>query len=93
MRHELTFTKRYYFVFVAFNIVVTIPTIFFIFKETNQKSLEEIDLLFGDRALGTLPEHLEEKDMEAAIRRESIANEKGVEVNQIDLAVKPEQTK
>ena len=37
---------RYYFVFVAFNIVVTIPTIALLFKETRQLSLEEIDLLF-----------------------------------------------
>jgi hypothetical protein len=40
---------------------VTIPTVFFFFKETKQKSLEEIDLLFGGRALGTLPENVEAK--------------------------------
>lgn len=28
------------------------------FKETKQVSLEEIDLLFGERALGTLPADL-----------------------------------
>lgn len=38
---------RYYFVFAAFNIVVTIPTIALCFKETKQLSLEEIDLLFA----------------------------------------------
>ncbi|KAI9660889.1 MAG: hypothetical protein M1821_009216 [Bathelium mastoideum] len=37
---------RYYFVFAAFNIVVTIPTIALYFKETKQLTLEEIDLLF-----------------------------------------------
>lgn len=42
----------------AFNIVVTFPTIFFLFKETTQVSLEDVDLLFGERALGTLPEDL-----------------------------------
>ena len=52
---------KYYFVFVAFNIVVTFPTIFFVFKETKQKTLEEIDLLFGERALGTLPKDLKDK--------------------------------
>ncbi|KAL9071813.1 MAG: hypothetical protein Q9157_005324 [Trypethelium eluteriae] len=37
---------KYYFVFAAFNIVITIPTIALYFKETKQLSLEEIDLLF-----------------------------------------------
>lgn len=60
-------------VFVAFNILVTIPTIFFLFKETTQLSLEEIDLLFGDRALGTLPNELAEKDIDDAIRTGSVA--------------------
>jgi hypothetical protein len=32
--------------------------VFFIFKETKQVSLEDIDLLFGERALGTLPDDL-----------------------------------
>lgn len=35
-------------------------------------SLEDIDLLFGERALGTLPKELEEKDVEEAVRMESI---------------------
>jgi MFS family permease len=51
---------KYYFVFAAFNVFVTIPTVYFVFKETKQLSLEEIDLLFGERALGTLPENLDE---------------------------------
>jgi hypothetical protein len=42
----------------AFNLLVTLPTIFFTFKETTRVSLEEIDLLFGERALGTLPDDL-----------------------------------
>ena len=42
----------------AWNVVVTIPIVFFFFKETKQLSLEEIDLLFGDRALGTLPDDI-----------------------------------
>ena len=44
--------------FVAFNIVITFPVIFFFFKETKQVSLEDIDLLFGERALGALPNDL-----------------------------------
>jgi len=51
-------TWKYYFVFVAFNLLITFPTIFFFFKETKQVSLEDIDLLFGERALGTLPDDL-----------------------------------
>ncbi|ORY18565.1 general substrate transporter [Clohesyomyces aquaticus] len=56
-------TWRFYFVFVAFNVCVTFPTIFFVFKETTRLSLEEIDLLFGERALGTLPENLDGKHL------------------------------
>lgn len=37
---------------------MTFPTIFFLFKEMTQVSLEDIDLLFGGRALGTLPNDL-----------------------------------
>jgi len=55
---------KYYFVFVAFNIVVTFPVIFFFFKETTQVSLEDIDLLFGERALGTLPDDLHKETMQ-----------------------------
>ena len=58
----LTVFQKYYFVFASWNIVVTIPTIWFFFKETNKKSLEEIDLLFGERALGTLPEQIQALD-------------------------------
>ncbi|KAF1949692.1 general substrate transporter [Byssothecium circinans] len=54
---------KFYFIFVAWNICVTLPTIFFVFKETKQLTLEEIDLLFGDRALGTLPENLNDKEV------------------------------
>jgi hypothetical protein len=49
---------KFSFLFAAFNICVTFPVIFFFFKETTQVTLEDIDLLFGERALGTLPEDL-----------------------------------
>lgn len=49
---------KFYFIFVAFNVVITFPVIFLFFKETKQVSLEDIDLLFGERALGTLPDDL-----------------------------------
>lgn len=52
---------KYYFVFVAFNIVVTLPCIIMYFPETKGLSLEEIDLLFGDRALGQLPADISTK--------------------------------
>jgi MFS family permease len=53
------------------DIVVTLPTIFFVFKETKGVSLEDIDLLFGERALGTVPKDLNVEDVhEAADRKE-----------------------
>ena len=73
--------------------MVTIPTIWVWFPETNQKSLEDIDLLFGERALGTLPDNLEKHDADEAIRREDVAVEHGVGVNQAELDVHPEQTR
>ncbi|AEO68570.1 e2bf89b0-a55f-4e3e-86ec-976d65165d80 [Thermothielavioides terrestris] len=54
---------KFYFLFVAWDIVVTIPTVFFVFKETKQLSLEEIDLLFGERSLGTLPKDLNKGEL------------------------------
>ncbi|KAK5006408.1 hypothetical protein LTR28_006536, partial [Elasticomyces elasticus] len=62
---------KYYFVFAAFNVAVTIPTVFFVFKETTQKSLEEIDLLFGERASGMPASGGEEKRLESAAHRET----------------------
>ncbi|KAL5361659.1 general substrate transporter [Aspergillus floccosus] len=55
---------KFYFIFAAWNVFVTIPTIFIWFKETKQKSLEEIDLLFGGRALGVLDDELNSKALE-----------------------------
>jgi hypothetical protein len=49
------------------DICITLPVIYFFFKETKQKSLEEIDLLFGGRALGTLPENVAEKAEETGV--------------------------
>lgn len=49
---------------LAWNLCVTFPVIFFFFKETKQVSLEDIDLLFGERALGTLPDDLHKEGME-----------------------------
>jgi len=57
-------TWKFYFLFAAWNVVVTFPVIFFFFKETNQVSLEDIDLLFGERALGTLPDDLHKEGHE-----------------------------
>ncbi|KUL89392.1 hypothetical protein ZTR_04400 [Talaromyces verruculosus] len=54
---------KFYFIFAAWNVCVTIPTVYFLFEETKQKSLEEIDLLFGGRALGTLSNDLNEKGL------------------------------
>lgn len=80
-------TYKFYFIFVAFNLIVTLPTIWFVFKvcctavrrvsgkllthqqETKQLTLEEIDLLFGDRALGTLPDNLDDKERQIEMER------------------------
>lgn len=40
---------KYYFVFFSFNVAVTLPCLYFFFPETKQKTLEEIDELFGGR--------------------------------------------
>ena len=56
-----------------FNIVVTLPTVCFVFKETKQISLEEIDLLFGERALGTLPKDLDGKEVQEVVHDEKEA--------------------
>ena len=45
---------KFYFIFVAFNLLVTFPTIWFTFKETTQLTLEEIDLLFEETAPDTV---------------------------------------
>jgi hypothetical protein len=43
-----------------------------VLQETKQLTLEEIDLLFGDRALGLLPDNLD--DAEKQIEMEKIEN-------------------
>lgn len=69
-------TWKYYFVFVAWNIVVTLPVVYFFFKETKQVSLEEIDLLFGERALGTLPADLDDKQLPEIVHQEVSSDQK-----------------
>ncbi|KAK4235999.1 general substrate transporter [Achaetomium macrosporum] len=54
---------KFYFLFVAWDVVVTIPVVYFFFKETKQLSLEEIDLLFGERSLGALPKDLHKGEL------------------------------
>lgn len=64
----------YYFIFVAFNLLITLPVVFFFFKETKQVTLENIDLLFGERALGTLPDDLN-KDHHGEVHEAEIRHE------------------
>ncbi|KAJ5577563.1 uncharacterized protein N7459_006527 [Penicillium hispanicum] len=40
---------RFYFVFVAWNLCISLPVIYFFFPETKLKTLEEIDLLFEEQ--------------------------------------------
>ena len=58
---------KYYFVFVAFNLVVTLPTVWLTFKETRGLTLEDTDLLFGERAAGNLPEDLRKDGLHAPV--------------------------
>ncbi|KAH3911609.1 hypothetical protein HBI56_163470 [Parastagonospora nodorum] len=57
-------TYKFYFIFVAFNLCVTLPTIWFIFKG-------EIDLLFGDQAIAThmLSDDLDDKEKQIEMER------------------------
>lgn len=58
------------------DLLVTLPTVFFVFKETKGVSLEEIDLLFGEGVLGVLPEDIEKHhamQIEHASDRQDIA--------------------
>lgn len=57
-REKLMANQQFYFVFIVWNVCITIPTISLLFKETKKLSLEEIDLLFGERALGNLPDNI-----------------------------------
>ncbi|CAA9960524.1 hypothetical protein P3342_006021 [Pyrenophora teres f. teres] len=66
-------TYKFYFIFVAFNLLVTLPTVFFVFKETKQLTLEEIDFLFGERAEGMLPDDLDDKQKVIELERISAA--------------------
>jgi MFS family permease len=53
---------KFYFLFVSWNLVITLPIVFFFFKETKQISLEDIDLLFGERAPAILPKDVTDVD-------------------------------
>ncbi|KAL4945158.1 hypothetical protein BDV06DRAFT_47857 [Aspergillus oleicola] len=61
---------KFYFIFAGWNICVTLPVVYLFFVETKQKSLEEIDILFGGRALGTLPEDIATKDADVVVTTE-----------------------
>ena len=44
---------------------MALPIIIYFFKETKGLSLEEIDVMFGGRASGTLPDDMEKNTTEA----------------------------
>lgn len=66
----------------AVDMCVSLPVIYFLFKETTQKSLEEIDLVFGGPASGNFPNGIreiqpdldEEKGKDSEIVVESVEN-------------------
>lgn len=70
------FIRPFSLTILAFNLVVTLPTLIVMFEETKGKSLEEIDLMFGDRALGNLPTDIEKVASKAAA--EDTGNHDGV---------------
>ncbi|KAJ5234983.1 uncharacterized protein N7469_004151 [Penicillium citrinum] len=57
---------RFYFIFVAWNLCISFPVIFFFFPETKQKTLEEIDELFGQRILERTPDEAGRTEKEEA---------------------------
>ncbi|KAI9704502.1 MAG: hypothetical protein M1820_005576 [Bogoriella megaspora] len=85
-------TWKYYFVFVTFNLCVTIPTIALIFKETKQLSLEEIDLLFGQEGGRTVDQEIVERER---VRRRStiVVNEDVQQQTMITLHEKADEIK
>ncbi|KAA8646323.1 sugar porter family MFS transporter [Aspergillus tanneri] len=68
---------KFYLIFIIWNFCITLPTVYFLFVETKQQSLEEIDILFGGRALGTLPEDVTKRTLEKA-------EETGVSVTNVE---------
>ncbi|KAK3687154.1 general substrate transporter [Podospora appendiculata] len=70
-------TWKFFFIFIAWDVVITIPIVYLFFKETKQVSLEDIDMLFGERALGTLPDDLDKGDL---VHPEKLAIEKADEL-------------
>lgn len=50
----------------AFDLVITLPVLVLLFKETKGLTLEEIDVMFGGRALGTLADDMEKNTAEAS---------------------------
>lgn len=77
------FSLFFFFLFLTsgLDLFVSLPVIYFFFQETKQKSLEEIDILFGGRALGTLPEDVTSKP--TAEEREH-AGETGIMMGRVD---------
>lgn len=67
---------KYYFVFVAFNVCVTAPTVWYFFVETKGLSLEEIDGLFPStktEAEGRRAEAGMDKDEHAGVLGEKLS--------------------
>ncbi|KAJ6043854.1 hypothetical protein N7499_006364 [Penicillium canescens] len=76
---------RFYFVFVAWNLCISLPVIYFFFQETKQKSLEEIDLLFGGRSSALHEDGVNEHDKKRDIQQLDKA-EMGVSATNVENA-------
>ncbi|GJN72392.1 hypothetical protein PLICBS_006465 [Purpureocillium lilacinum] len=69
---------KFYFLFVAWNLVITLPALVFYFRETKGLSLEEIDLMFG----GSVDDPIESdlKKPAAAVETSAVHDERSVEM-------------
>ncbi|KAJ5750326.1 hypothetical protein N7533_007354 [Penicillium manginii] len=65
---------KFYFIFVAWNLCVSFPVIYFFFPETKQKTLEEIDLLFGQRVLEATPDGPVQTEKEEGVSATNVEN-------------------
>jgi hypothetical protein len=67
------------------DLCISLPVIYFFFQETKQKSLEEIDLLFGGRSSALQEDGVSERDTKRDIQHFDKA-EMGVSATNVENA-------